>query len=236
MQILKIIFIILEVVVLFNMLIFVHELGHFLAARWRGLKIDRFCHLVWQASLEEKDQWCRIRPRLHSCRRSYVALPQMAPMEMIEGKGEATAEPLPAISALDKIIVALAGPLFSFGLAVFFLPSWSPSSAGPSARQKARPPSDTLRRDGPADKVGLHPGDQILEINNLPVTKFSGIGDSVMWRVVSSEGEKLEVKVKRGDGNKNFFIPLRSRIPRRHGSGKVCARSRLAPQNLPSLQ
>ena len=45
MQILKPIFIMLEVLVLFNLLIFVHELGHFLAARWRGLKVERFA--VW---------------------------------------------------------------------------------------------------------------------------------------------------------------------------------------------
>ena len=39
---LRIIFILLEVVILFNLLIVVHELGHFLAARWRGLVIEKF--------------------------------------------------------------------------------------------------------------------------------------------------------------------------------------------------
>ena len=33
----RVFFIVLEVVILFNLLIVVHELGHFLAARWRGL-------------------------------------------------------------------------------------------------------------------------------------------------------------------------------------------------------
>ena len=45
LQALKVIFICLEVIFLFNVLIFVHELGHFLAARWRGLKIERFA--IW---------------------------------------------------------------------------------------------------------------------------------------------------------------------------------------------
>ena len=45
MEILKILFVIFEVVLLFNVLIFVHELGHFLAARWRGLQVERFA--VW---------------------------------------------------------------------------------------------------------------------------------------------------------------------------------------------
>src|SRR5882672_10050844 len=42
MHIFKVIFILLEVLVLFNLLIIVHELGHFLAARWRGLVVERF--------------------------------------------------------------------------------------------------------------------------------------------------------------------------------------------------
>ena len=33
---------ILVVIMMFNVMIFVHELGHFLAARWRGLQVDRF--------------------------------------------------------------------------------------------------------------------------------------------------------------------------------------------------
>ncbi|MBM3848316.1 MAG: RIP metalloprotease RseP, partial [Verrucomicrobia bacterium] len=45
MDIIRALFVGLEVVVLFNVLIFVHELGHFLAARWRGLKIERFA--IW---------------------------------------------------------------------------------------------------------------------------------------------------------------------------------------------
>jgi uncharacterized protein involved in cysteine biosynthesis len=31
------------VIAVFNVIIFVHELGHFLAAKWRGLKIERPC-------------------------------------------------------------------------------------------------------------------------------------------------------------------------------------------------
>ena len=42
MQVLKFIFIILEVLVLFNLLIIVHELGHFLAAKLCGVKCEKF--------------------------------------------------------------------------------------------------------------------------------------------------------------------------------------------------
>src|SRR5687767_6292213 len=119
MQVLKIILIILEVVLLFNLLIFVHELGHFLAARWRGLKVERFAiwfgKPIWSKKIRGVEYAMGWIPA-----GGYVSLPQMATMEAIEGKTDEKAEQLPPISALDKIIVAFAGPLFSFGLAIAF--------------------------------------------------------------------------------------------------------------------
>src|ERR1700761_3680844 len=112
MQLLKTIFVILEVLLLFNLLIFVHELGHFLAARWRGLKIERFA--VWFGKPIWKTRINGVEYALGSIPAGgYVQLPQMAPMDIIEGKTDQPSEPLPPISAMDKIIVAFAGPLFS---------------------------------------------------------------------------------------------------------------------------
>src|SRR5436309_12646392 len=117
MYILNFLLILLEVLLLFNLLIFVHELGHFLAARWRGLKIDRFA--IWFG----KPIWQKEINGVTYCLGSipaggYVALPQMASMETIEGKTDARPEQLPPLGVMDKIIVAFAGPLFSFGLAL----------------------------------------------------------------------------------------------------------------------
>ena len=42
LSVLKFIGILLEVLLVFNLLIIVHELGHFLAAKWRGLYIEQF--------------------------------------------------------------------------------------------------------------------------------------------------------------------------------------------------
>src|SRR6186713_1032658 len=105
MQALKVLFIILEVLLLFNLLIFVHELGHFLAARWRGLKVERFAiwfgKPIWSKKINGVEYALGWIPA-----GGYVSLPQMATMEAIEGKTEEHAEQLPNISPLDKIIVA----------------------------------------------------------------------------------------------------------------------------------
>src|ERR1041384_5135885 len=194
MHVVKVIFICLEVLVLFNILIFVHELGHFLAARWRGLKIERFAvwfgKPIWKTKIGDVEYCLGSIPA-----GGYVSLPQMAPMEVLEGKTEH--KDLPPVSALDKIIVAFAGPLFSFGLALAF---------AIVVMFVGKPENDLdktmvigwVEKGGPADKAGLKPGDLILEVDKAPVTRFSGLGsDSVHWRVVRSEGATIPVKVLR---------------------------------------
>jgi regulator of sigma E protease len=205
MWILKFIFIFVEVLLLFNLLIFVHELGHFLAARWRGLKIDRFAiwfgKPIWKTKINGVEYALGTIPA-----GGYVSLPQMATMETIEGKVESTGQPLPPISALDKVIVAFAGPLFSFLLALTFaFVVWVVGR--PVSEAEMTTTIGYVEKDGPADKVGLRPGDRILEVDGQPVSKFMGMGDSVMWRIVRSTGETVPVKVERG-GKEMVFNPV----------------------------
>src|SRR5882672_11215689 len=208
MSVLKPVLIAIEVLLLFNLLIFVHELGHFLAARWRGLKIDRFA--IWFGKPIWKTRINGVEYVLGSIPAGgYVSLPQMATMEAIEGKGESSGQPLPNISALDKIIVAFAGPLFSFLLALAF---------AVVVMVVGRPVSDSEKttvigyvvKGGPADEAGLRPGDRILAVDNKPVTKFMGMGGSVMWRIVSSVKEVVPVRVGR-DGKVLDLYPKPSK-------------------------
>jgi len=202
MQILKFIFILLEVLLLFNLLIFVHELGHFLAARWRGLKIDRFA--IWFG----KPIWQKEINGVTYCLGSipaggYVALPQMAAMEAIEGKNSIQAGELPPISALDKIIVAFAGPLFSFGLAlVFAVLVWG--IGRPVSETETTQVIGYVFTNSPADLAGLKAGDKIIKVDGQPVSRFGGIGDSITWRIVRSEGETIPITVER-DGKEMTF-------------------------------
>ena len=122
MEVFKFIFILLEVIVLFNALIIVHELGHFLAARWRGLVVERFG--IWFGKPLFEREYGGVKYSLGTSLQGDLALPQMAPMEAIEGKEKVLRSA--AISVLDKIIVAFAGPLFGFGLAYVFAVSFGP--------------------------------------------------------------------------------------------------------------
>jgi regulator of sigma E protease len=211
MQTLKVAFIIFEVLLLFNLLIFVHELGHFLAARWRGLKIDRFAiwfgKPLWKKKINGVEYALGCIPA-----GGYVALPQMAPMEMLEGKSDEPQEKLPPISPLDKIIVAVAGPLFSFLLAVVFAAIvWVVGRPVNEADKTTT--IGWVDPDGPAWKAGLRPGDVITEIDGYRVSQFSASAqDSIIWRVVTSEGTNIAIKYLR-DGKEHMAYPVPYKRP-----------------------
>jgi len=208
MIILRYILVALEVVLLFNLLIGVHELGHFLAARWRGLKVERFAiwfgKPIWKKKIGDVEYALGTIPF-----GGYVSLPQMATMEAIEGKSETPVAPLPNVSPLDKIIVAFAGPLFSFLLAVVFaVVVWQVGK--PTSEADNTTTIGWVDPTGPAAKAGLQPGDTILEVDGQPVHHFAPTSsDSVTWRIVTSTGTNIAIKYLRaGQEATAYAIPF----------------------------
>jgi len=209
--VLKFIGILLEVLLIFNLLIIVHELGHFLAAKWRGLYIEGFG--IWFGKPIWKKTIGGVTYSLGSIPAGgFVKLPQLAPMEAIEGQTEIPKDQLKPISALDKIIVAFAGPLFSFLLAVVFA-LFVYQIGRPMGEQESTVHIGALDPAGPAHKAGLRPGDKIVEIDGQKVSRFGGQSDdAIIWRVVRSEGEKIRIVVER-DGKLLEPFDIKPNIP-----------------------
>ncbi|MEM8954690.1 MAG: RIP metalloprotease RseP [Verrucomicrobiota bacterium] len=206
------------VVLVFNVLIIVHEWGHYLAARWRGLKVEKF--QIWFGKPLWRKEINGVQYGLGSIPAGgFVALPQMAPMEMLEGSTDEDGEPrepLPPISPLDKIIVAFAGPLFSFGLAVVFACLvWIVGHPVPDSRMTTT--IGYVGKDSPAAEAGLKPGDVVKAVDGHPVDRFNGLVDSVTWYVVASEGEQIIFDIDR-DG-KAMEVPVTPVIEEREYKG-----------------
>lgn len=207
----KFIFICLEVLAIFNLLIIVHELGHFLAARWRGLYVEGFG--IWFGKPIWKKKINGVTYSIGSIPAGgFVKLPQMAPMESLEGETEIPLEDLKPISPLDKIIVAFAGPLFSFLLAIVFaVIVWGVGR--PVTESEATTVIGYVLSGSPAEKAGLKAGDKILEVDGKTVTRFGGMSDdSITWRIVRSEGDSIPITVER-DG-KTLTLSATPTIPK----------------------
>jgi len=197
LNILRVGLIVVEVLLIFNLLIIVHELGHFLAARWRGLHVDKFG--VWFGRPILKRTIGGVEFSLGWIPAGgFVLLPQMATMEAVEGKAGVSGSDLPPIKPIDKIIVAAAGPIFSFLLALLFATIvWMVGR--PMAEADTTTTVGYVAPDVPAAKAGFKTGDKILEVDGHPVTRFNGMVDSITWYVVRSEGAVIPFKVQRGD-------------------------------------
>ncbi len=210
MSVLNTVLVVIEALLALNLLIFVHELGHFLAARWRGMKVERFAiwfgNPIWKKKIGGVEYALGWIPA-----GGYVSLPQMATMEAIEGKTEASAEQLPSAAPLDKIIVAVAGPLFSFLLAlVFAVIVWQVGKPAPIGNDEPIlgwvVPKDPEGNPGPAWKAGLRAGDRIVSIDGHAIQTYGPpSSDSILWRVITSENTNLAITYRRDGVEKTVY-------------------------------
>ena len=154
------------VVVFIGLCIFVHELGHFLAARWRGLHIDAF-------SLGFRKIWCKkingIEYRI-GCLPfgGYVELPQVDTTEAIPKSADGVE--LPPAKPLDRIITAAAGPLFNvlFGLFLACFVWIFGMPMPPDAAKLTEFNVLSVDETSPEYQAGLRPGDTITAFDNEP--------------------------------------------------------------------
>jgi len=183
---------VLMIVLFFGGSIFVHELGHFLAARRRGLKIDRFsigfgpAIFSWRGKdgVEYRLSWLPLG--------GYVALPQLADMSAIEGES-ANTEKLAPITYSTRMIVFAAGAffnvLFALLLATILWFAGQPTSEELSTTRIGYISKTITLADGtavpsPAAEAGLRIGDTIRALDGTKVTDWP----SLLQTLITSAG------------------------------------------------
>lgn len=197
LSVLQTIGIILLVILFFNLMIFVHELGHFLAGKWRGAHIDRFQiwfgKPIWSKTIGGVTWGLGWLPL-----GGFVSLPQMEDMQSIEGKAD-TPYNLKPLKPLDKVIIAAAGPLFSLLLAyAFAVVVWG---VGKPVAELQGTRIGYLTPDSAAAAAGILPGDRVLAIDGQPVSKWTGNMEGVRELVALSEGKTIRFTLARPQAN-----------------------------------
>ena len=201
MEILLTVGAIVACVLLFSFAIFIHEFGHFIVAKWLGLRVERFSigfgPALWKKTIGEVEYRISAIPF-----GGYVSLPQLDPegTRALEGGGDDDEPPMKEATPLVRIAVAFAGPFGNIVLAVilaFVL------AAVPGARFGEMPAEigDVLP-DGPAAAGGMLPGDRVTSVNGHAVRTWTE-----MQTEVQIAGQKAaEFVVTRGGTNVTLSI------------------------------
>ena len=195
---------IIACILLFSFAIFIHEFGHFVAAKLLGLRVDRFSigfgPALWKKTIGEVEYRISAIPF-----GGYVSLPQLDPegTKALEGGDAKDGETLKEASPLARIIVAFAGPFGNIVLAVvlaFVL------SAVPGAHFGEIPAEigDVLP-NGPAAAGGMLPGDRVTAVNGHPVRTWTEMQTEVQIAGLKA----ADFVVERGGTNVTLSITAR---------------------------
>lgn len=184
-----------------GLLIFIHELGHYAAARWRGVHVDAFSIGFGRALASWRDsrgtEWRIAWIPLGG----YVKLHGQAPIgdlpeaERIEERTGQTFHDKPVG---DRAIIVAAGPIANFVLAIVLFAALYATHGVPRGLTTISVVTPGL----PAEAAGVLAGDTILALDGRAISRFEDIqryiqpraGQSVMLRVARS-GETLELPV-----------------------------------------
>ncbi len=196
------------VVFLFGLAIFIHEFGHFLAARWLGLQVDAFAIGFGPALWKRRVNGVEYKIGCIPCG-GYVALPQLDPsgMEKVQGEqpaGGAAERELPDIAAWKRIVVSVAGPLGNVVLAVilayviFFMPGVRTGVVDTRV--------GAVEEASEAWKAGLRAGDRILSVNGKKVETWTEL--EVENHMMGQSGRAL-FRIARDGAVREFEIPFK---------------------------
>jgi len=175
----------------FSIIVFVHELGHFAAAKWAGVKVEQF------AIGFGKELFGFTKGET---RYSFKLLPLGGYVKMlgqedfvVDKSGELKVKPDPRSftnkSVSKRMVIVCAGVIMNliFAAVAFTLVAMI---------GRMEPPAvvGLVRQEMPAGLAGIQPGDRFVEINGEPVSTF----DQLMERVsLSAGGETIEIVVER---------------------------------------
>ncbi len=186
---------IVALLIVLGVVVFVHELGHFMAARWAGVRVDAFSIGFGPAILKWSDKHGTIWKLCCLPLGGYVSI--YGQEDMFHRKKYAE---LPKDKKLGHYLSVPAWKQFiiiAAGVCMNFLLAWVIYSADFMFRPRAvqLPVIGQVVRDSVAFKAGVKPGDVIMKINNASIDNW---GELIIAKELSSKKDS-DVLVARKD-------------------------------------
>ena len=220
-----------------GLMVFIHELGHFVAAKMNGVGVEVFS-LGWgprlagftrggtsyQISWFPVGGYCKMKgelvPGIAGGRADAMSTAEQAKAEEPEQvKGSFL-----AAAPWRRIVIAAFGPLFNlvFALLIFAILWWvgfavhSPDNRVVLATDYTL---DSLTQAPPAAVAGLKTGDRVIAIDGTRVEKFQDILETVSV----APGRKFDFTVQRTAGSavQTLFLPITPELDKNTGAGKI---------------
>lgn len=195
----------LAFVVALGTLVVIHELGHYLVARWCGVKVLRFSvgmgRVIWSRRFgKDQTEW------------AISLLPLGGYVKMLDAReqdlqgfspGDLQRE-FTRQSVWKRIAIVAAGPIANFLLAIaLFAGLYMHGVPEPTALLRAAPAQSE------AQKGGVRAGDRVVAINGEPVQVWSEVRWKLMQLVLEKHEARLDVQ-RAGQGNTvtSVVLPL----------------------------
>src|SRR5678816_4051624 len=179
--------------VVLGILVAFHELGHFLAARWVGVKVLKFS-LGFGPKLFGR--------QMGETEYLLSAIPLGGYVKLYgEDEAEATTQEDRARSFAHKglwgkVLIVAAGPGFNFILAYFIFAGWLATGTPlfVPTFQDLTPDIEAMVPGSPADAAGIQVGDRVSRVNGEAISTRTELFDAV----AKSNGQALTLEIKRG--------------------------------------
>jgi len=178
-------------IIIFGILILVHEFGHFIIAKMYDVKVDEF-------SLGMGPQVANFKKgeTVYSLRAlplgGFVRMTGMEPQDQDDPRG------FNKKTVLQRMAVIFAGPLMNFITALLFFILVFMVVGIPSNTNTI----GDVMAGHPADRAGIRPGDRIVEINGTKVETWQ----EIVAMVHKYPGEEVTLTVLRGKERKGIKV------------------------------
>lgn len=183
----------LATIFVFGLIVFIHELGHFITAKLSGMQVDEFA--IGFGPVLVKAQYGET---LYSIRciplGGFNRIAGMTPDEDLNERSFYNKK------AYQKFIVISAGAIFNFILAIVIF--FSINVTVGTLTMSDKPIIGGLVRGEPAAVANLQEGDTIVSIDNHPITKWNeisthlqGTAGHAVAMVISRDGNEFETTI-----------------------------------------
>lgn len=174
---------ILAAIAVFLIVVLFHELGHFVAAKLVGIKVNEFSVGMGPALVQKQSGETLYSVRLLPLG-GYCAM-EGEDEDSIDPRGYDQAKPW------QRFITILAGPLMNLLIAIIFFTIFSYLSGAPNQEVASFP------ENSPLEEAGLEIGDKIVSINEIELQNH----EHLQYMTAGSDGEELEVAYQKEDGS-----------------------------------